>query len=74
TPIPPQINHLPTKATLPKLPQTHMQNPTFTLNNTPSFPSLSSMPIINHPQPPILQLQSRLNKPLLIHDIIAITN
>uniref|UniRef100_UPI001642E967 2-oxo acid dehydrogenase subunit E2 n=1 Tax=Staphylococcus epidermidis TaxID=1282 RepID=UPI001642E967 len=72
--IAPEINHLATKPTLRKLPQTHIQNRTFTLNNTPSFPSLSSIPIINHPQPPILQLQSLLNKPLLIHHVIAITN
>ncbi|WP_186302062.1 2-oxo acid dehydrogenase subunit E2, partial [Staphylococcus warneri] len=37
------------------------------------FGSLSSIPIINHPQPPILQLQSLLKKPLLIHHIIPIT-
>ncbi|WP_260846104.1 2-oxo acid dehydrogenase subunit E2, partial [Staphylococcus epidermidis] len=73
-PIPPQINHLPTKPRLPKLPQSHIQNATFTVNNTPSFPSLSSIPIINHPQPPILQLQSLLNKPLLIDHMIPITN
>uniref|UniRef100_UPI001643E161 2-oxo acid dehydrogenase subunit E2 n=1 Tax=Staphylococcus hominis TaxID=1290 RepID=UPI001643E161 len=38
------------------------------------FASLSSITIINHPQPPILQLQSILKKPLLIHHIIPITN
>ena len=51
-----------------------MQNGTFTVNNTGSFGSVSSMGIINHPQAAILQVESVVKKPVVIDDMIAIRN
>lgn len=51
-----------------------MQNGTFTVNNTGSFGSVSSMGIINHPQVAILQVESVVKKPVVIDDMIAIRN
>ena len=48
-----------------------MSGGTFTVNNTGTFGSVSSMGIINHPQAPILQVES-IVKPVVIDDMIAI--
>ena len=69
-----EINDLATKARLGKLAQSDMQNGTFTVNNTGSFGSVSSMGIINHPQAAILQVESVVKKPVVIDDMIAIRN
>ncbi len=49
-----------------------MQGGTFTVNNTGTFGSVSSMGIINHPQAAILQVESIVKKPVVINDMIAI--
>ncbi|MFC5713291.1 dihydrolipoamide acetyltransferase family protein [Thalassorhabdus alkalitolerans] len=50
-----------------------MQGGTFTINNTGSFGSVQSMPIINHPQAAILSVESIVKKPVVMEgDMIAI--
>ncbi len=67
-----EINELAQKARNNKLTQEDMQGGTFTVNNTGSFGSVSSMGIINHPQAAILQVESIVKKPVVIDDMIAI--
>ncbi|MBO8170388.1 MAG: 2-oxo acid dehydrogenase subunit E2 [Bacillaceae bacterium] len=49
-----------------------MQGGTFTVNNTGSFGSIQSMPIINHPQAAIMSVEAITRKPVVIDDMIAI--
>ena len=49
-----------------------MQGGTFTVNNTGSFGSVSSMGIINHPQAAILQVESIVKRPVVVNDMIGI--
>ena len=65
-----EINELALKARNKQLSQEDMSGGTFTVNNTGTFGSVSSMGIINHPQP-ILQVES-IVKPVVIDDMIAI--
>lgn len=52
-----------------------MQGGTFTLNNTGSFGSVQSQPIINAPQAAILSVESIVKKPVVLeNDAIAIRN
>lgn len=67
-----EINELAQKARNNQLTQEDMQGGTFTVNNTGSFGSVSSMGIINHPQAAILQVESVVKKPVVIDDMIAI--
>ncbi|MCG7341067.1 2-oxo acid dehydrogenase subunit E2 [Staphylococcus auricularis] len=67
-----EINTLATKARQHKLETTDMQDGTFTVNNTGTFGSVSSMGIINHPQAAILQVESIVKKPVVIDNMIAI--
>ncbi|MDS3984701.1 dihydrolipoamide acetyltransferase family protein [Staphylococcus capitis] len=67
-----EINDLATKARNGQLTQADMEGGTFTVNNTGSFGSVSSMGIINHPQAAILQVESVVKKPVVIDDMIAI--
>ncbi|MBE5665352.1 2-oxo acid dehydrogenase subunit E2 [Staphylococcus sp. SS251] len=67
-----EINDLATKARNKKLTTEDMQGGTFTVNNTGTFGSVSSMGIINHPQAAILQVESIVKKPVVINDMIAI--
>lgn len=53
-----EINDLANKARTKKLTQADMEGGTFTVNNTGTFGSVSSMGIINHPQAAILQVES----------------
>jgi 2-oxoisovalerate dehydrogenase E2 component (dihydrolipoyl transacylase) len=48
------------------------QGGTFTVNNTGSFGSIASQPIINQPQVAILSFESIVKKPVVIEDMIAI--
>lgn len=66
-----EINTLATKARNKQLTTEDMQGGTFTVNNTGTFGSVSSMGIINHPQA-ILQVESIVKKPVVINDMIAI--
>lgn len=69
-----EINTLATKARNKQLTTEDMQGGTFTVNNTGTFGSVSSMGIINHPQAAILQVESIVKKPVVIDDMIAIRN
>ncbi|MDG5323583.1 dihydrolipoamide acetyltransferase family protein, partial [Staphylococcus aureus] len=69
-----EINNLATKARNKQLTNEDMHGGTFTVNNTGTFGSVSSMGIINHPQAAILQVESIVKKPVVINDMIAIRN
>ena len=69
-----EINELAQKARNKSLTNEDMQGGTFTVNNTGTFGSVSSMGIINHPQAAILQVESIVKKPVVINDMIAIRN
>lgn len=65
------ISALAAKARQGKLTQDDMQGGTFTVNNTGSFGSISSMGVINHPQAAILQVESIVKRPVIINDMFA---
>ncbi|MFC3039006.1 dihydrolipoamide acetyltransferase family protein [Virgibacillus xinjiangensis] len=66
-----EINELANKARSGKLTSSDMQGGTFTVNNTGSFGSVSSMGVINHPQAAILQVESIVKRPVIIDDMFA---
>ncbi len=49
-----------------------MQGGTFTVNNTGSFGSILSYPVINYPQAAILTFESIVKRPVVIDDMIAV--
>ena len=49
-----------------------MENGTFTINNTGSFGSILSQPIINYPQAANLTFEAIVKKPVVIDDMIAV--
>ena len=55
-----------------KLSVDDVQGGTFTLNNTGALGSVSSQPIINHPQAAILTTEAIVKRPVAIGDAIAI--
>ncbi|SET59797.1 2-oxoisovalerate dehydrogenase E2 component (dihydrolipoyl transacylase) [Salinibacillus kushneri] len=65
------IHELASKARNGKLTQDDMQGGTFTVNNTGSFGSVQSMGVINHPQAAILQVESIVEKPVIINGMFA---
>nr|WP_245347750.1 dihydrolipoamide acetyltransferase family protein [Oceanobacillus polygoni] len=65
------IYELAMKARNGKLTAADMQGGTFTVNNTGSFGSISSMGVINHPQAAILQVESIVKRPVIINDMFA---
>ncbi|HLQ95045.1 MAG TPA: dihydrolipoamide acetyltransferase family protein [Pseudogracilibacillus sp.] len=65
------IHHLATNARHGRLNPEDMTGGTFTLNNTGTFGSVSSMGIINHPQVAILQVESIVKRPVIINDMLA---
>ncbi|MUV39698.1 Dihydrolipoyllysine-residue (2-methylpropanoyl)transferase [Lentibacillus sp. JNUCC-1] len=65
------IYELAQKARNGKLTAEDMQGGTFTVNNTGSFGSVSSMGVINHPQAAILQVESIVKRPVIINDMFA---
>lgn len=68
-----EMEELITKARNGKLTISDMQGGTFTFNNTGSFGSVLSFPIINYPQAAIITLESIILKPVVINrDSIAI--
>lgn len=67
-----EVDELTRKARTGKLSLNDLQGGTFTLNNTGSFGSLLSYPIINYPQAAILTFESIVKKPVVIHDMIAV--
>lgn len=67
-----EINDLATRGRKHQLGSKDMQGGTFTVNNTGSFGSVSSMGIINHPQAAILQVESIVKRPVVVNDMIGI--
>lgn len=55
-----------------KLKLDDMQGGTFTVNNTGSFGSILTQPIINYPQAAILTFESIVKRPVVINDMIAV--
>ncbi|AIQ13596.1 dihydrolipoamide acetyltransferase family protein [Paenibacillus durus] len=67
-----EIEELAMKTRDGKLRVEDMQGGTFTVNNTGSFGSILSYPIINYPQAAILTFESIVKKPVVINDMIAV--
>lgn len=67
-----EIEELARKTREGKLTLSDMQGGTFTVNNTGSFGSILSYPIINYPQAAILTFESIVKKPVVINDMIAV--
>jgi 2-oxoisovalerate dehydrogenase E2 component (dihydrolipoyl transacylase) len=67
------VNDLAVKVRSNKLTNDDMQDGTFTVNNTGSFGSVLSAPIINHPQAAILSVESVVKRPVVVNsDMIAV--
>ncbi|WP_337101704.1 dihydrolipoamide acetyltransferase family protein [Paenibacillus sp. YIM B09110] len=67
-----EIEELARKTREGKLTLSDMQAGTFTVNNTGSFGSILSYPIINYPQAAILTFESIVKRPVVINDMIAV--
>jgi 2-oxoisovalerate dehydrogenase E2 component (dihydrolipoyl transacylase) len=67
-----EIDELAKKTRTGKLTPGDMGGGTFTINNTGSFGSILSYPIINYPQAAILTFESIVKKPVVIDDMIAV--
>ncbi|MBT2290723.1 2-oxo acid dehydrogenase subunit E2 [Paenibacillus albidus] len=67
-----EIEEMAQKTREGKLRLDDMQGGTFTVNNTGSFGSILSYPIINYPQAAILTFESIVKKPVVINDMIAV--
>jgi 2-oxoisovalerate dehydrogenase E2 component (dihydrolipoyl transacylase) len=66
------VNELAYKVRTNTLRTDDMQGGTFTVNNTGSFGSIQSQPIINYPQAAILSVESIVKRPVVINGMIAI--
>ncbi|NDI34248.1 dihydrolipoamide acetyltransferase family protein [Chengkuizengella sediminis] len=66
------IDSITKKTKAGKLTLDDMQGGTFTLNNTGSFGSILSNPIISYPQAANLSFESIVKKPVVIDDMIAV--
>lgn len=67
-----EIEELASKTRAGKLKLDDLQGGTFTINNTGSFGSILSYPIINYPQAAILTFESIVKRPVVINDMIAV--
>jgi len=67
-----EIHELARKTREGKLTLEDMQGGTFTVNNTGTFGSILSVPIINYPQAAILTMEAIVKRPVVVHDMIAI--
>ncbi len=67
-----EIDELARKARAGKLSLSDTEGGTFTVNNTGSFGSILSYPIINYPQAAILTFESIVKRPVVIQDMIAV--
>ncbi|MDT8862550.1 2-oxo acid dehydrogenase subunit E2 [Alkalihalobacillus sp. MEB130] len=71
-----EVQNLANKVRTGTLSGADMQGGTFTVNNTGSFGSILSTPIINHPQAAILSIESIVKRPVVMEseagDMIAI--
>ena len=63
-----QINSLAQKARTNKLTLQDMQNSTFVVNNTGTFGTIISIPIINQPHAGILSMNAVVKRPVVIED------
>ncbi len=68
------IHELAMKARSGKLSMDDMQGGTFTVNNTGSFGSVQSMGVINPPQAAILQVESIVERPVVLNGMIGVRN
>lgn len=67
-----EIDELSRKARSGKLKLDDVQGGTITVNNTGSFGSILSYPIINYPQAVNLTIETIVKRPVVIHDMIAV--
>ncbi|GAE31903.1 dihydrolipoamide acetyltransferase family protein [Halalkalibacter hemicellulosilyticus] len=71
-----EVNELANKVRTGSISSDNMRGGTFTVNNTGSFGSILSTPILNHPQAAILSVESIVKRPVVIEsdagDMIAI--
>lgn len=67
-----EIHQLARKTREGKLKLSDMQGGTFTVNNTGTFGSILSYPIINYPQAAIMTLEAIVKRPVVIGDMIGI--
>jgi 2-oxoisovalerate dehydrogenase E2 component (dihydrolipoyl transacylase) len=67
-----EIDQVTRKARSGKLTLADSEGGTFTINNTGSFGSILSHPIINYPQAAILTFESIVKRPVVIQDMIAV--
>jgi 2-oxoisovalerate dehydrogenase E2 component (dihydrolipoyl transacylase) len=67
-----EIDELSRKARSGKLKLDDVQGGTITVNNTGSFGSILSYPIINYPQAVNLTFEQIVKRPVVIHDMIAV--
>ena len=67
-----EIDELARKTREGRLSLSDMQGGTFTVNNTGSFGSILSQPIINYPQAALITFESIVKRPVVIGDMIAI--
>ena len=67
-----EIEDLARKTREGKLTLADMDGGTFTVNNTGSFGSILSYPIINYPQAAIVTFESIVKRPVVINDMIAV--
>jgi 2-oxoisovalerate dehydrogenase E2 component (dihydrolipoyl transacylase) len=66
------VDELANKTRQGKLTMDDMSGGTFTVNNTGSFGSIQSMPIINQPQAAIISIESIVKRPVVLNGMIAI--
>ncbi|MCS1350809.1 dihydrolipoamide acetyltransferase family protein [Mechercharimyces sp. CAU 1602] len=66
------VHRLAEKTREGKLSMQDLQGGTFTVNNTGSFGSIASQPIINYPQAAIISMESIVKKPVIKDDMIAV--
>lgn len=67
-----EIHELTQKARTGKLTPSDIEGGTFTVNNTGSFGSILSQPIINYPQAANFTFESIVKRPVVIDDMIAV--
>jgi len=67
-----EIDDLARRTREKKLKLDDMQGGTFTVNNTGSFGSILTHPIINYPQAAILTFESIVKRPVVINDMIGV--
>ncbi|MFC4078189.1 dihydrolipoamide acetyltransferase family protein [Salinithrix halophila] len=66
------VHQLAEKTRAGKLSMDDLSGGTFTVNNTGSFGSIASQPIINHPQAAIVSMESIVKQPVIKDDMIAV--